>query len=142
MQRRQVFLERKEFESIKSHAKNAKTQSFLGCKAFKNLIFYRLHTLYYLCVLALFARNSLSKIFFRYSCVEQASYRVVDVKYHAKNAKTQSFLGCKEFKSISYFLVFILFNIFASLRTLREIFYPRDQFVKKRVKILQKFRVY
>ena len=43
------FLGCKEFKSIKSHAKNAKTQSFLGCKEFKS------------------------------------------IKSHAKNAKTQSF---------------------------------------------------
>ena len=35
------FLVREEFKSIKYHAKNAKTQSFLGCKEFKNLIFYK-----------------------------------------------------------------------------------------------------
>ena len=69
-------------------------------KEFKNIfyfvdteesLFYRLHTLKYLCVFAYFARNSFIQDTFRHSCVEKASYRVVDVKYHAKSAKTQSF---------------------------------------------------
>ncbi len=66
--------------------------------------------------------------FFLHSCVEKASYRVVDVKSHAKNAKTPSFFSAQRVREYLFLYRLYILNIFASLRTLREFFCPRDLF--------------